>query len=145
MKMRFSLKILAIISLLLPLFNVLSTWEQVQQTIHTYPFAIDHKNFPLRREAFTPNAFANYTGPLSSLTGLQAIETTITSFVANVRLDTCWAPSLLTSTRIRSQPTALRISKLRSSARELDGPSCISLRILCRQARADETWLADRQ
>lgn len=84
MKMRFSLNILAIISLLLSLFNALSTWEQVHQTIHIYPLAIDRKNFPLLRGAFTPNAFANYTGPLSSLTGLQAIEATLTASVANV-------------------------------------------------------------
>jgi hypothetical protein len=57
---------------------------QVHQTIHTYPLAIDHKNFPLLREAFTPNAFANYTGPLSSLTGLQAIETALTASAANI-------------------------------------------------------------
>jgi SnoaL-like domain len=84
MKMRFSLNILAVTSLLLPLFNALSTWKQIHQTIHTYPLAIDRKNFSLLREVFTPNAFANYTGPLSSLTGLQAIETALTVSVANV-------------------------------------------------------------
>jgi len=56
------------------------------------------------------NAFTNHAGPLSSLTGLQAIETALTASVANVL-----SQHLLGTTR--SQPTALRISKLRSSAR----------------------------
>jgi hypothetical protein len=56
------------------------------------------------------NAFTNHTGPLSSLIGLQAIETALTASVANVL-----SQHLLGTTR--SQPTALRISKLRSSAR----------------------------
>lgn len=144
MKMRFSFNILAIISLLLPLFNALSTWEQVHQTIHTYPLAIDHKNFPLLREVFTPNAFANYTGPLSSLTGLQAIETALTASVANVL-----SQHLLGTIAIdilKDQKSANSAAYFQASlfgTGELDRPSCISVRILCRQARADETWLTD--
>ena len=50
-----------------------SPWEQIHQTLHTYPLAIDFKNAPLFAHVFAPNAVANYTGPLSNLTGLPAI------------------------------------------------------------------------
>jgi hypothetical protein len=123
MKMRFSLNILAIISLLLPLFNVLFTWEQVHQTIHTYHLAIDHKNFSLLREAFIPNAFANYTGSLSSLTGLQAIEATLTASVANV---------------LSQHPLGTIVIDIHKGRKSANSTAYF-------QARADETWLPGRQ
>lgn len=62
----------------------LTPFEQIHQTINTYPLAIDSKDFALLSQVFTPNAFANYTGPLSNLTGLAAIETALAASVAKV-------------------------------------------------------------
>lgn len=62
----------------------LTNWEQIHQTLHTYPLAIDGKDFALLSSVFAPNAFANYTGPLSNLTGLAAIESGLAASVASV-------------------------------------------------------------
>ena len=62
----------------------LTFWESIHQTIHTYPRAIDSKDFALFSEVFAPNAFANYTGDLSSLNGLSAIRKGLAASVANV-------------------------------------------------------------
>jgi hypothetical protein len=70
-----------------------------------------------------PHAFANYTGPLSSLTGLQAIEATLTASVANVL-----SQHLLGT-------IVIDIHKDQKSANSTT----------YFQARADETWLAGRQ
>ncbi|KAJ9607295.1 hypothetical protein H2200_008368 [Cladophialophora chaetospira] len=52
----------------------LTPWEQIHQTLNTYPLAIDFKNGPLFASVFAPDAFANYTGYLSNLTGIDAIR-----------------------------------------------------------------------
>lgn len=97
----------------------LTAWESIHQTIHTYPLAIDSKDFtllsqvltlqslaskplnralafwlvaqkylsicwPISRQVFSPDAFANYTGDLSDLRGLPAIETGLAASVAKV-------------------------------------------------------------
>ena len=48
----------------------LTTWEQIQQTLRTYPLAIDTKDFGLLTAVFAPTATANY---LSNLTSIAAI------------------------------------------------------------------------
>lgn len=62
----------------------LTPWEQIHQTLHTYPLAIDNKDSSLFPAVFAPDAFANYTGPLSNLTGIEAITTALQASVANV-------------------------------------------------------------
>ncbi|KAL8788853.1 MAG: hypothetical protein Q9195_007116 [Heterodermia aff. obscurata] len=63
----------------------LTAWESIHQTIHTYPLAIDSKDFALLSKVFSPDAVANYTGAYSNLTGLAAIQTSLAAIVA--RLD----------------------------------------------------------
>lgn len=71
--------------LLLPLYTTaLTTWEKIHQTLDTYPLAIDRKDFSLLSQVFAPNAFADYTGALSNLTGLPAIEAGLAASVAGV-------------------------------------------------------------
>ena len=60
----------------------LTPWENIHQTLHTYPLAIDSKDFGLLSEVFTPTAVANYTGPLSNLDGLPAIQAGLNASVA---------------------------------------------------------------
>lgn len=62
----------------------LSPWVQIHQTLHTYPLAIDGKDAALFHRVFAQDAFANYTGPLSNLTGIDAITTALRASVANV-------------------------------------------------------------
>ncbi|CAF9934532.1 hypothetical protein IMSHALPRED_009746 [Imshaugia aleurites] len=62
----------------------LTAWESIHQTIHTYPLAIDSKDFALLSKVFTPDATANYTGDLSNLNGLPAIQTGLAASVATV-------------------------------------------------------------
>ena len=62
----------------------LTPWEQIHQTLHTYPLAIDSKDYGLFTEVFAPNAFANYTGDLSNMTGLAAITAGLAASVANI-------------------------------------------------------------
>ncbi len=62
----------------------LTPWEQIHQTLHTYPLAIDSKDYGLLSEVFTSDAFANYTGDLSNMTGLAAITAGLAASVANV-------------------------------------------------------------
>src|SRR5690242_15302250 len=45
-----------------PRSNSLTTWEQIHQTLHAYPLAIDLKKPYLFNLVFAPDAFANYTG-----------------------------------------------------------------------------------
>jgi len=62
----------------------LTPWEQIHQALHTYPLAIDSKDFGLLSAVFTPNAFANYTGALSNMTGLAAIQAGLAASVVSV-------------------------------------------------------------
>ena len=54
--------------------EALSTWEQIHHTLNTYPIAIDFKNSDLFSCVFATDSFANYTGYLSNLTGMDAIR-----------------------------------------------------------------------
>ena len=67
-----------------PSLATLTTWEQIHQTLNLYPHAIDRKDFGLLSSVFTPQAFANYTGPLANLTSLSAISTGLAASVAHV-------------------------------------------------------------
>lgn len=62
----------------------LTTWEEIHQTLHTYPLAIDSKASSLFTSVFTEDAFANYTGPLSNLTGIDAIREALLASVAGL-------------------------------------------------------------
>ncbi|KAL9065785.1 MAG: hypothetical protein Q9161_008010 [Pseudevernia consocians] len=66
------------------LASALTPWESIHQTIHTYPLAIDSKDFAMLSKVFAPDASANYTGDLSNLNGLSAIQTGLAASVANV-------------------------------------------------------------
>ena len=46
----------------------------IQNTINTYPLAIDSKNFSALSLVFTPDAVANYSAPLGVLHGLPNIQ-----------------------------------------------------------------------
>ncbi|KAF6241881.1 hypothetical protein HO173_000593 [Letharia columbiana] len=76
----YSLALLCVSNLTL----ALTPWESIHQTIHTYPLAIDSKDFALLSKVFTSGASANYTGDLSNLNGLPAIQTALAASVANV-------------------------------------------------------------
>ena len=82
--MRFALTYLTALLTLACSSLALTPWEQIHQTIDTYPLAIDRKDFGLLSQVFTPTAFANYTGPLSNLTGLPAIQSGLAASVATV-------------------------------------------------------------
>lgn len=70
---------------LLPLIaRALTPWESIHQTLNTYPLAIDSKDFGLLSTVFTSTATANYTGALSNLTGLPAIQAGLSASVAHV-------------------------------------------------------------
>ena len=80
-------RLLSIIALLAPPclpHSTLTPWEEIHQTLHTYPLAIDFKESPLFAAVFAPNAFANYTGPLSNLTGIDAIRDALLASVAGL-------------------------------------------------------------
>ena len=62
----------------------LTEWESIHQVLNTYPLAIDSKDFGLLAKVFTEDAFANYTGVLSNLNGLAAIQSGLSASVANV-------------------------------------------------------------
>lgn len=64
--------------------SALTPWEEIHQTLHTYPLAIDFKNGPLFGAVFAADATANYTGPLSSLTGVDAIREGLLASAANL-------------------------------------------------------------
>lgn len=72
------------LSLCATLALTLTPWETIHQTLHTYPLAIDSKDFALLSSVFTPTATANYTGPLSNLTGLPAIQAGLAASVAHL-------------------------------------------------------------
>lgn len=65
-------------------YGPLTVWEEIHQTLNTYPIAIDSKSGALFSQVFTPDAFANYTGPLSNLRGLRNITVALQASVANV-------------------------------------------------------------
>src|SRR5436305_15147278 len=52
----------------------LSISEEIHQTLHTYSLAIDTKDFDLLTSIFTTSPTANYTGYLSNLTDIAAIQ-----------------------------------------------------------------------
>jgi len=62
----------------------LTTWEQIHQTLHTYPLAVDFKQASLYPQVFANDAFANYTGPLANLTGIDAIREGLMASVASL-------------------------------------------------------------
>lgn len=62
----------------------LTTWEQIHQTLNTYPLAIDFKNGPRFNDVFSQEAFANYTGPLANLQGIGAIRESLLASVAGL-------------------------------------------------------------
>ena len=64
--------------------SALTTWEEIHQTLHTYPLAIDTKDFGLLSAVFASSATANYTGPLSDLSGLAAIQAGLAASVAKI-------------------------------------------------------------
>lgn len=59
-----------------------TAWEQIHQTLHTYPIAIDSKSGPLFASVFAPDATANYTGSMSNLIGLDAIRDALLTTVS---------------------------------------------------------------
>ena len=59
----------------------LTPWEEIHQTLHKYPLAIDFKNGLLFTDVFAPDAFANYTGPLANLTGIDVIRDSLLASV----------------------------------------------------------------
>lgn len=62
----------------------LTTWEQIHQTLNTYPLAVDFKNAALFPHVFAPNAVANYTGALSNMTGIEAITQGLLASVSSL-------------------------------------------------------------
>lgn len=78
------LPLLAILASTARAKSTLTTFEQIQQTLNTYPLAIDFKNGPLFTSVFTQDAFANYTGPLSNLTGIDAVREGLLASVAGL-------------------------------------------------------------
>lgn len=79
-----STTILLFLAALLPLIHALTPWESIHQTLHTYPLAIDSKDFGLLSSVFAQSAVANYTGPLSNLDGLPAISAGLSASVAKL-------------------------------------------------------------
>jgi hypothetical protein len=65
-------------------YTPLPAYDEIRQTLNTYPLAVDFKNAPLFDAVFTPDAFANYTGPLSNLTGLTAVREALLASVAGL-------------------------------------------------------------
>jgi len=49
----------------------------IQNTLATYPLAIDSKDFGLLSEVFTADVVANYSAPLNILSGLTQVETVL--------------------------------------------------------------------
>ena len=62
----------------------LTPWEQIESTLTLYARAIDTKDFALLSSVFASNAFANYTGYLSNLNGLPAIQAGLETAVAKI-------------------------------------------------------------
>jgi SnoaL-like domain len=65
------------------LSSSLSIWEQIHQTLHTYPLTIDTKEIGLLTSAFTTSPTANYTGYLPNLT-VWPIQTGLAGSVAKI-------------------------------------------------------------
>ena len=62
----------------------LTPWEHIHSTLTLYARAIDTKDFGLLSSVFASNAVANYTGSLSNLNGLPAIESGLQTAVAKI-------------------------------------------------------------
>ena len=84
MRLRSLLSIIAFLAPSILSHSALTPWEKIHQTLHTYPLAIDFRDGPLFAAVFAPNAVANYTGPLSNLTGIDAIKDGLLASVAGL-------------------------------------------------------------
>ena len=62
----------------------LTNWEQIHSVLTLYARAIDSKDFGLLSSVFASNAVANFTGPLSNLNGLPAIQAGLEASVAKI-------------------------------------------------------------
>ncbi|KKY35618.1 hypothetical protein UCDDA912_g04399 [Diaporthe ampelina] len=56
--------------------------SQIRNTLATYAFAIDSKNFSALSSVFHPDAVANYSEPLNVITGLPEIISTLEASLA---------------------------------------------------------------
>lgn len=69
-----------------------TTYEAISQTLNTYPIAVDFKRADLFPKIFTENVFANYTGYLSNVTGLnnftEALLLSVSSLITQHQLGT---------------------------------------------------------
>ncbi|KAK4495546.1 hypothetical protein PRZ48_013878 [Zasmidium cellare] len=63
----------------------LTDWERIHQTLHRYAPAIDMKDFAQLDQVFSQNAHINYTGFLSDVSGLPAIQAGLTKSVTGLR------------------------------------------------------------
>ena len=61
-----------------------TSWEQIHSVLTLYARAIDTKDFALLSSVFASDATANYTGDLSNLNGLPAIQTGLKGAVAKI-------------------------------------------------------------
>jgi hypothetical protein len=61
--------------------NLLET-ESIRQTLSLYAHTIDSRNYTFLSSVFTPDAIANYSASLGVLTGLESIESTLASGLA---------------------------------------------------------------
>ncbi|KAF2158793.1 hypothetical protein M409DRAFT_30750 [Zasmidium cellare ATCC 36951] len=63
----------------------LTDWERIHQTLHRYAPVIDTKDFAQLDQIFSPNAHLNYTGFLSNVNGLPAIQAGLAQSVTGLR------------------------------------------------------------
>ena len=56
---------------------LLEDWIAIHQTLHTYPLAIDSKDFSLLSRIFTEDVIADYSSGLGVLQGLSTVEETL--------------------------------------------------------------------
>ncbi|KAJ4320963.1 hypothetical protein N0V94_003139 [Neodidymelliopsis sp. IMI 364377] len=61
--------------------NLLDT-ELIRQTLSLYAHTIDSRNYTFLSSIFTPNAVANYSGSLGIMKGLETIEATLATGLA---------------------------------------------------------------
>lgn len=80
--------------------------SQIRNTLATYPFAIDSKNFSALSFVFHPDAVANYSEPLNVITGLPEIESTLEASLA-----------MFAGTQHSYSTQAIRLDEAQESAR----------------------------
>src|ERR1700761_2886939 len=60
------------------------SWQQISNTLSTYCYALDSKDFSILEDVFTSDAVAYFPAPLNTMNGVAAIESDLKWDLENI-------------------------------------------------------------